>query len=69
MSEDVSGFVIKALVAGLVIVVLYFVTSPYQNCVRNLEDSFEENIRRGNTPDVPLLEIQARAACSSEHSW
>ena len=34
MTEDTKQFIIKVLVAGVVIVVLYFVFSPYQNCVR-----------------------------------
>ncbi len=34
MPEDTKQFIIKALTVGAIILVLYFVFSPYQNCVR-----------------------------------
>ena len=39
MTEDTKQFVIKVLVAGVVIVALYFLFSPYRNCMRTLQRS------------------------------
>ena len=36
---DILKFTIKALIAGAVIVALYYVVSPYQNCWRDRGDS------------------------------
>ena len=38
MTEDTKQFIIKALVAGVVIVALYFVASPYRNCLRSYDN-------------------------------
>ncbi len=35
MTEDTKQFIIKALVAGAILLVLYFIFSPYQTCVRD----------------------------------
>ena len=34
MTEDTKQFIIKVLVAGVVIVALYFLFSPYRVCMR-----------------------------------
>ena len=36
MSEDTKQFGIKVLMVGAVVLVLYFVFSPYRNCVRGV---------------------------------
>ncbi|SVD99857.1 uncharacterized protein METZ01_LOCUS452711 [marine metagenome] len=38
MTEDTKQFVIKVLVAGVVIVALYFLFSPYRICTRAFPD-------------------------------
>ena len=43
MTEDTKQFIIKVLVAGVVIVALYFVASPYQNCLRT--EGFPESVQ------------------------
>jgi hypothetical protein len=40
MTEDTKQFIIKVLVAGVVIVALYFVFSPYQTCMRDTDGDY-----------------------------
>jgi hypothetical protein len=37
MTEDTKQFVIKILVVGAVVLVLYFIFSPYQSCMRTAQ--------------------------------
>ena len=81
MSVGTVQFIIKALVAGLVIITVYFVISPYQNCVRAGNDAIEESIRTGrmlsgaddpgavggNT--VEKRQLRFRGACQQSTSW
>ena len=63
MTEDTKQFVIKALVAGAILLVLYFVASPYQNCLRT--EGFPESvqgddlIREIAAYDAKVAEIRA----------
>jgi len=43
MTEDTKQFIIKVLVAGAVLLVLYFVFSPYRNCMRGQQSYIEES--------------------------
>ena len=58
MTEDTKKFIIKALVAGAVIVALYLVVSPYQNCMRGYSRS-----------DVETTELRTEELCREETNW
>ena len=40
MPEDTKQFIIKALTVGAIILVLYFVFSPYQTCMRDTDGDY-----------------------------
>ena len=54
MTEDTKQFIIKVLVAGVVIVALYFLFSPYRICTRGFTDPSS---------------VSAIAGCIAETSW
>jgi len=58
MTEDTKQFITKALVAGVVIVALYFVASPYRNCMRGYSRS-----------DVETTELGTEEICREETNW
>jgi hypothetical protein len=43
MTEDTKQFIIKALSLGAVLLVLYFVFSPYRNCMKGQQSYIEES--------------------------
>jgi len=57
MTEDTKQFVIKVLVAGVVIVALYFLFSPYRNCMRR------------SIADNPTAATRDMITCTSATSW
>ena len=54
MTEDTKQFIITVLVAGVVIVALYFLFSPYRICTRAFTDPSS---------------VSAVAGCIEETSW
>jgi hypothetical protein len=68
MNEETKQFVIKLLVAGAVVLGLYFIASPYQNCVR-AEMAWETRGRTRSDADLERLQIQASAKCNRQTTW
>jgi hypothetical protein len=56
MTEDTKQFIIKALSLGAVLLVLYFVFSPYRNCLRESGDFFD-------------LDVTLAAFCGANTDW
>ena len=69
MDEQTKQFVIKMLVAGAVVLGLYFITSPYQNCVRQ-EMAWWGTNEDGSTRPISLQEEnRIHTSCRDETTW
>ena len=59
MTEDTKQFVIKVLTVGAVLVVLYFIFSPYRNCLREMAGFYENGPNR----------FALQANCQQDTNW
>ena len=55
MTENTKQFLIKVLLVGAVVLVLYFVASPYQNCLRT--EGFPESVQGEDQNDTLIRQI------------
>ena len=69
MNEETKQFVIKLLVAGAIVLVLYFTMSPYQNCVRQ-ETAYWRNNEDGSTNHISVSrEMSIHMECRDDTTW
>ena len=69
MNEETKQFVIKLLVAGAVVLGLYFIASPYQNCVRTEMGWATQGGAILEALRHERAQLQAKFKCGAETTW
>jgi hypothetical protein len=68
MDEQTKQFVIKILVAGAIVLGLYFIISPYQNCART-ELAFQTTGLTLTEARLEAATIRAKVRCRQQTTW
>lgn len=76
--KDITTFAVKAVIAGLIAISIYYYISPQQNCIREHERNVERFIGLGDDYDETMRnlrkhpnfrDISPKDQCEEEHSW